>query len=268
MTGSEQFFRIPGPIFAEGRRSTNSGRHYKLHMHRTFSIGAVDCGEVMYQVAGQEARLGPGTLALINPDTLHSCNPVDRKKRNYYILYLDVTWCLQVQKSIWQNTNFVRVKEIALENELIFRQYIEIMELFAKNNGLTDKEARLTELVRTIFLRTCKPNISFSDPPLQIARLKQELGSDLSHPLPLEQLAATHRINPYTLLRQFKAGTGITPHAFRLNCRIDLAKTLLRAGHEPSVVALECGFFDQSHFHRHFKAMTTVTPKEYQENFT
>jgi AraC-like DNA-binding protein len=31
--------------------------------------------------------------------------------------------------------------------------------------------------------------------------------------------------------------------------------------------ALECGFFDQSHFHRHFKAMTTVTPQEYRVNF-
>lgn len=268
MINNEQFFRLPGPIFAEGRRSTNSGRHYKLHMHRTFSIGAVDCGEVMYQAAGQEARLGPGTLALINPDTLHSCNPVDRKKRNYYILYLDVSWCLQVQKSIWQNKNFVPAKEIALENELIYHQYIETMGLLVKNNELPDRESRLTELVRSIFLRTCEPDIPFSGSTLQIARLKQQLGSDLSRPLPLEQFAATHRINPYTLLRQFKAGTGITPHAFRLNCRIDLAKKLLRAGHEPSVVALECGFFDQSHLHRHFKAMTAVTPKAYQENFT
>ena len=264
----EQFFSLSGPTFAEGRRSTNSGRHYKLHMHRTFSIGAVDCGEVLYQVAGQEARLGPGTLALINPDTLHSCNPVGHEKRNYYMLYLDVNWCRQVQTSIWQSTKFIQVKETSLDNERIYRQYIDTMELLAKNNKQPVREARLTELVQTIFLRTCEPTISLSDPPLQIERLKQQLGSNLAHHLTLEQLAATHRINPYTLLRQFKAATGITPHAFRLNCRIDLAKKILRAGIEPSVAALECGFFDQSHLHRHFKAMTTVTPKEYQVNFT
>ncbi len=263
----EQFFKLPGPTFAEGRRSTNSGRHYKLHMHRTFSVGAVDCGEVLYQVAGQETRLGPGTLALINPDTLHSCNSVGREKRNYYILYLDVNWCLQVQKSIWRNKNFVQVKETALDNERIYRQYIETMELLMGNNEQPVKEARLAELARTIFLRTCEPEISFPGPPLQIERLKEELGSDLARPLTLEQLAVTHRINRYTLLRQFKAATGITPHTFRLNCRIDLAKKMLRAGLEPSFVALECGFFDQSHLHRHFKAMTTVTPKEYQINF-
>jgi len=64
-----------------------------------------------------------------------------------------------------------------------------------------------------------------------------------------------------------REATGITPHAYRLNCRIELAKKFLQKGYDLSQVALECGFFDQSHFHRHFKAITTVTPKEYQVNF-
>jgi AraC-like DNA-binding protein len=60
---------------------------------------------------------------------------------------------------------------------------------------------------------------------------------------------------------------GITPHAYRLNCRIDRARELLRQGRDIAETALECGFYDQSHLHRHFKAVTTVTPREYQVNF-
>lgn len=73
--------------------------------------------------------------------------------------------------------------------------------------------------------------------------------------------------NPYTLLRHFKAKVGITPHAYRMNCRIELARNYLQQGMEIADTALQCSFFDQSHFHRHFKAMTTVTPREYQLNF-
>ena len=56
----------------ECRYSTNSGRYYKPHMHKAFCIGAIDRGEVIYQVDGELVKLQPGSLALINPETLHS----------------------------------------------------------------------------------------------------------------------------------------------------------------------------------------------------
>lgn len=56
----------------------------------------------------------------------------------------------------------------------------------------------------------------------------------------VDELAA----NPYTLLRQFKQAIGITPHAPRMNCHIEGARTLLQNGMEISEVALACGFFD------------------------
>lgn len=46
-----------------------------------------------------------------------------------------------------------------------------------------------------------------------------------------------------------------------------LAKDLLKDGLSISQTALECGFFDQSHFHRNFKKIVAITPKEYQDNF-
>lgn len=77
LNGDEHFFEHPALPFAECRYSKNSGRHYKSHMHKTFCVGAVDRGEVIYQVEGKLVKLQPGTLALINPETLHSCNPTE-----------------------------------------------------------------------------------------------------------------------------------------------------------------------------------------------
>jgi AraC-like DNA-binding protein len=263
----ENFFKHPALSFAECRYSVNSGRHYKPHMHKTFSVGAIDHGEVIYQVGGQTARLQPGSLALINPEILHSCNPTESCRRSYYMLYLDVDWCLQLQQSLWQLETFSPVNIILLEDNSTYQQYITMMESLMDEGELLEKEQLLVDLVENVFLQACEPATVRSEPSLQIEKLRLQLSMNLDRDTSMRQLALELQANPYTLLRNFKAATGITPHAYRLNCRIELARKLLQEGFDLSQVALECGFFDQSHFHRHFKAVTTVTPKEYQVNF-
>ncbi|MGB7537512.1 MAG: helix-turn-helix transcriptional regulator, partial [Anaerolineales bacterium] len=203
----------------------------------------------------------------INPETLHSCNPAELSKRSYYVLYIDLDWCVQLQQSLWQLEAFHPVDTILLEDSSVHRQFIDTMESMLGEGDLLEKEQLLVDLVEKIFLRACKPAAVIGEPPLHIEQLKRQLGMNLNQDVSMRQIALRLDVNPYTLLRQFKSATGITPHAYRLNCRIELAKNLLQKGVNVSQVALECGFFDQSHFHRHFKAITAVTPKEYQINF-
>ena len=141
------------------------------------------------------------------------------------------------------------------------------MKSLLEEGNLLEKQEMLVDAAVTLFLKTCEPGTVPDEPPMQIEQLKQQLSTNLDQDISMSQIALKLDANPYTLLRQFKATAGITPHAYRLNCRIEHAKKLLQKRFDVSQVALECGFFDQSHFHRHFKAITTLTPKEYQINF-
>lgn len=263
----EIFFKHPTLPFVECRYSTNSGRHFKPHMHSAFCVGGIDQGEVVYQLEGKRVKLQPGSLALINPETLHSCNPSEFCKRSYYMLFLDVEWCMQLQQSLWRLETFSPVNTMLLEDHSIYQQYINTMKSLMDDGDLLEKEQILVELVEKIFLQVCEPAAVKREPSLRIEQLKQQLSKNLDIDTSMRQIALKLQANPYTLLRQFKAATGITPHAYRLNCRIELARKLLQKGFDLSQVAQECGFFDQSHFHRHFKAITTVTPRAYQVNF-
>lgn len=266
--GHELFFKDELLPFVEARYS-KSHVDFKPHIHSSFSIGAVDKGEVMYSVAGEQELLSPGMLAIINPESLHSCNTLHGKDRSYYMLYLHKAWCAKVQESLWGTSTFQFSTTIKIEDAIIYHNYCMVMkELFSSQVHLQEKEQLLFELVSQIFnsvshQQTIEVIVHCED----MERLKELLRKDLQSDLPLETIASDFHINPYTLLRHFKENSGITPHAYRMNCRIEKAKQLLQQGVSIADTAFECGFFDQSHLHRHFKALTATTPKKYKVNF-
>lgn len=73
-------------------------------------------------------------------------------------------------------------------------------------------------------------------------------------------------LSNYYFARQFKQSTGLAPHQYVTQQRIEKAKRLLKQRqHSISQVGLECGFSNQSHFGRAFRQVTGTTPKRYRE---
>lgn len=97
--------------------------------------------------------------------------------------------------------------------------------------------------------------------PWQERRAKEILLGDLQSPRPLSELARTCGLSGRHFLRLFKASTGAPPHRWLLRQRIERAKSLLESTSDPvSDVALACGFADQSHLTRVFRALVGASP--------
>ena len=61
--------------------------------------------------------------------------------------------------------------------------------------------------------------------------------------------------------RAFRQSTGLAPHAYLVQRRIERAERLLSRTDLPlSEIALAVGFADHSHFARHFRRLTGATP--------
>jgi AraC-like DNA-binding protein len=83
----------------------------------------------------------------------------------------------------------------------------------------------------------------------------------------LEDLAGLANLSPFHLARLFRREVGMAPHAYQLQVRLAHAKRMLLHGVPASMVASETGFFDLSHFTRHFKRHLGVAPGRYARTY-
>jgi AraC family transcriptional regulator len=90
---------------------------------------------------------------------------------------------------------------------------------------------------------------------------------NLTDDIGLEDLATLINMSPACFTKQFKHTTGLPPHQYLIQQRVERAKELLSVSTlSIAEVSQTVGFFDQSHLVRHFKYWVGVTPRDYRDS--
>ena len=104
----------------------------------------------------------------------------------------------------------------------------------------------------------------FSSPALsksRFNRVREYIDANLSHDISLTDLAGVAGLSRMHFAGQFRRTTGLQPHRYLLQQRIEQAKGLLRTtDHRLVEIALSVGFKTQSHFTTVFKRFVGQTP--------
>lgn len=92
-------------------------------------------------------------------------------------------------------------------------------------------------------------------------RAKELMVASLNKDISLLHLAAECELSPRHFARAFRQSTGLSPHRWLMQHRVERARELL-ADRKLSLteIALICGFADQSHFTRAFTANIGISP--------
>lgn len=99
--------------------------------------------------------------------------------------------------------------------------------------------------------------------PAGVARAKAWIDDDPAAGHTLADLAAAAGLGRFQLLRAFARTTGLTPHAYRVQQRLALARRLIWAGAPLAEAAAAAGFADQSQLTRLFVRTFGVAPGAY-----
>lgn len=105
------------------------------------------------------------------------------------------------------------------------------------------------------------------EPPRVVRRAQDYMRAHLPDAVRLQDIADAAELDPFRLIRAFRAHVGLSPYEWLTQLRMGEAKELLVRGLSASEVAQRLGYCDQSQLHRHFRRIVGMTPGAYARRF-
>ncbi len=100
----------------------------------------------------------------------------------------------------------------------------------------------------------------------QLRKATEFISENCMRNIRLEELATLAGLSQSHFSHAFKASTGLAPHQWQMNARLERAKQLLLHGDQSlMVIAAETGFSDQAHFTRVFRKNVGTTPATWKK---
>lgn len=248
--------------------SSDRQHSYAPHTHDTFVLGCLQQGALRYRNRGRDGVLQAGQVLVINPGDLHDCRP-EEDGASYRMLYPsdDVMTAaaemLGVANGAAPRFGASTLDDPALADAICMLQHLSRSgaDAMTLESGMLSMLKLLLEWHGDLAVAPQRPK---GDRVL-VRRACDYLNAHLDRDVSLSELSDQLDTNRFRLIREFRKVLGITPHAYLNNRRLERAKQALSAGQGLAETALECGYWDQSHFHRFFKRSLGVTPKAYRD---
>ncbi|WP_338814585.1 AraC family transcriptional regulator [Bernardetia sp. Wsw4-3y2] len=244
------------PIF-DGLELLNAKYHtldFPFHTHETFNIALILNTTFNTKLSDKFLKAPIGTLSITNPKEVHA-TPCDQDLGNSFFTYY-------VSPEVIKELNGGQFT--FFEDRIIYDQNI-FNELYFLSNNLYNKtvdfEKRLGIILRNLVLKyaAVRP-ISYNSSKFFQNFINETSFENFS----LEKTALQFGIDKYKFIRLFKQETGLTPNNFAIMQKIEQSKGMLKTGKPILDVAIDCGFYDTSHFYKNFKRFVGVNPISFQ----
>lgn len=242
-------------------------RHsFSRHTHDQFGIGLIDQGAQKSLSGRGMVEAGAGDMITVNPGEVHDGAPIGDEGRTWRMLYLDPSIVSTAAEDISQGrATSGEFTEPAFRNAETANQfralYAVITEPVTPNEAICGEERLLLLLGSLLTTGKAYP----LERPAAVTAAKAMIDDDPTVPVTLSDLAAEARLSRFQLVRNFARAVGLTPHAYIVQRRIDLARRLIRKGMPLAEAAFASGFADQSHMTRVFVGKYGFSPGTYAE---
>jgi AraC-like DNA-binding protein len=239
-----------------------SNHSFPRHSHDEYGIGVILSGAQRSWSGVGPVESFPGDVITTNPGEVHDGHPISGAIRSWRIIYFD-------PQALAQHLVHDGVREIEFVSPSIrdptlgpwVNLLFDRLRCKAAELGIEEIVIHLVQRLTTISTgrrtrdrRKCSP---------LIVRVRERIDDDPSNSISLAELAALSGASRYRIVRAFAREMGVTPYAYVIQRRVELARQLLVRGETLAVAAQRAGFSDQSHLTRAFTRQFGISPGRY-----
>jgi len=257
---------VPGVDLLRARYVTH---RYTRHAHETYTFALIEYGIEEFSYGRTLLRAGAGGVALLNPDMVHTGQAGAPEGWAYRVLYPDPGLVGGVAADLgWRHGTPSFPETVVYDGRSA--RLLRAAHIAAEHGDRLASSSLLRAALAGLLQAHARPGDRAGiergpyRSPAAIAAVRDLLADRLADPPSLDDLAGELGMNPFALVRSFRAETGLPPHAYVNHLRVRLARQLLDSGVAPADVAATAGFADQAHLTRHFKRVVGVPPRAYQ----
>ncbi len=240
-------------------------RHaFPRHTHEQFGIGVIHRGAQKSLSGRGMVEAGPGDTITVNPGEVHDGAPIGDAGRSWRMLYFDPPLVADAAREISQGkmSAFEFTRPVIRDARIAARFGALFRSVTADE---ADAAAEREELLLSLLAEVMRgPNHAGARPvPASISIARSRIDDDPTSSITLTDLARDSGLSRFQVLRAFAQATGLTPHAYIVQRRVDVARKLIRGGTPLAEAAAAAGFADQSHMTRIFARKYGVSPGIY-----
>ena len=251
----------------ELKEATFKHKHFPTHFHETYSIGVIKNGIENLKIKDNNYIATPKTIVIINKYELHSNSFYNNDNWTYQTINLNSDALSFLSKELNQKADKNFVFKNLIEDDFLFNM-ISNFHQASNFNSYSQISDISKHLIKNYLVEKEEDKLNYPKWGSIILEIKNLLDCHMDEKINIEIMAKKYNKTSFQLIRAFKAHTGLTPNAYLILIRLNKAKKLLAIGNKIIDTALECGFFDQSHFTNYFKKYFGVSPKQYAENYS
>jgi len=247
---------------------------FEPHSHAAFTVATIISGRLEAIIGNQQLTITAGQSALVDTGQNHSGRGEMLEFVSVSISPILMTGLISEIGSIHSSSADIRFRYSVVSDDAVnaISQSIKA-EL---NQGLLGRDAMLESLVRQLAVhllrshmavrRTSSIELSRAGPvDRRLRRAIEFMHDNYARDLDLEEIAEAAYLSEFHFARLFKQITGVTPHNYLANLRLERARKLLLETALPiSEIAAMVGYQSQSHFTRVFRSVTGVAPRAFR----